>query len=211
MQTTRRSETTYDGSVKSASKVGRRPGESDTRGDILKATRECLNELGFEKTTVRKIAARAQVSESLVIHQFGSKDKLIAEALTEPESLDTLINLMRKFPRAMWGRVVAEIFTRATPREHDGRDYLELLMRASISSPESGRLVTDWVANTIAPEFERIGLTFPLLRARALASLMFGSTYVNRILNLGELTPAERKAQLKIDARVLQAVLGDKL
>jgi AcrR family transcriptional regulator len=57
---------------------GRRPGESDTRGDILAAAREVFAEQGFDQATLREIARRAQVDPGLVHHYFGNKAGLFS-------------------------------------------------------------------------------------------------------------------------------------
>jgi AcrR family transcriptional regulator len=64
---------------------GRRPaGGPDTREAILSAARELFADLGFERTTIRAIAARAAVDPSLVYHYFGDKNGLLTEAIALP-------------------------------------------------------------------------------------------------------------------------------
>jgi AcrR family transcriptional regulator len=62
-----------------------RPGGRDTRADILQAARALFADLGFERTTMRAVAAHAGVDVSLIYHHFGNKDDLLAAALTVPE------------------------------------------------------------------------------------------------------------------------------
>ena len=47
---------------------------------ILAAARELFAAQGYERTTVRDIAARAEIDPALVIRYFGSKDGLFARA-----------------------------------------------------------------------------------------------------------------------------------
>jgi AcrR family transcriptional regulator len=51
-----------------------------TRGAILKAAQELFAELGYARTTVRDIAARAAIDPAMVMRYFGSKDALFARA-----------------------------------------------------------------------------------------------------------------------------------
>ena len=51
-----------------------------TRAAILKAAQELFAEFGYERTTVRDIAARAAIDPALVMRYFGSKDALFARA-----------------------------------------------------------------------------------------------------------------------------------
>jgi AcrR family transcriptional regulator len=63
---------------------GRRPGGPDTRGQIIDAARESFAERGFSGTTIRAVAASADVDPALVHHYFGSKDDLFLAALAIP-------------------------------------------------------------------------------------------------------------------------------
>ena len=56
---------------------GRRPvGGPDTREQILTAAGELFSELGFERTTMRAVAARADVDAALIHHYFVNKEGL---------------------------------------------------------------------------------------------------------------------------------------
>lgn len=67
-----------------AKRVGRRPGDSVTRGEILDAARRAFGERGFAKATIRAIAADADVDPKLVMHYFPSKADLFAAAVDMP-------------------------------------------------------------------------------------------------------------------------------
>src|SRR6476660_3479305 len=51
-----------------------------TRAAILAAARERFAADGFERATIRAIAADADIDPSMVIRYYGSKDKLFAAA-----------------------------------------------------------------------------------------------------------------------------------
>lgn len=65
---------------------GRRPGNPDTRSEILDAAREQFAEGGYHATTIRAIAAAADVDPALVMHYFGSKGQLFTATLDLPVS-----------------------------------------------------------------------------------------------------------------------------
>ena len=113
---------------------GRRPGPSTTHQEILDAAKECLHEFGFEKTTLKRISERAGVSDSLLIHQFGTRENLLVEALDAPEGLERAFSMIRRFPKGMWGRLLAEGIARGEIRNQAGREHMELLVRASTQS-----------------------------------------------------------------------------
>jgi AcrR family transcriptional regulator len=63
----------------------RRRLSSERRGQILDAAARVITERGLAETRVSDIAASAGTSPALVIYYFGSKDRLLAEALTYAE------------------------------------------------------------------------------------------------------------------------------
>ena len=62
------------------SQVDKNSGE--TKAKILQATLDLIKSEGFESVTVRKIAADSGTNVALVNYYFGSKDRLINEALS---------------------------------------------------------------------------------------------------------------------------------
>ncbi len=54
-----------------------------TRSDLLRAAKRRFTVYGFERTTVREIAADAGANVSLINRYFGSKDGLLAAVLAE--------------------------------------------------------------------------------------------------------------------------------
>ncbi len=63
--------------------AGRRRDSAATRAALLAAAQELFAERGFERATVRDIAARAGVNQALLFRYFGSKDELFRAALTD--------------------------------------------------------------------------------------------------------------------------------
>jgi len=64
--------------------TGRREGRGDaasTRAALMHAARELFSERGFDRTTVRAIAERADVNQALLFRYFGSKDALFTAVL----------------------------------------------------------------------------------------------------------------------------------
>lgn len=61
--------------------AGRRPGNPDTRSDVLAAAREVFGEVGYDRATIRGIARRAGVDPALVHHYFGTKESLYAASI----------------------------------------------------------------------------------------------------------------------------------
>ncbi len=65
-------------------RTGRRPGLADTRGRILDAARHAFGERGFDGTSIRQVAADANVDPALIHHYFRSKQQLFVAAMAFP-------------------------------------------------------------------------------------------------------------------------------
>lgn len=65
--------------------AGRRPGDNDTRGLILATARSAFAAAGYDATSLRAIARAAGVDSALVVHYFGSKDRLFAAVMRLPD------------------------------------------------------------------------------------------------------------------------------
>jgi AcrR family transcriptional regulator len=65
-------------------KVGRRPGNQDTRGQIITAARHAFAAKGFAGASMRGIAAEAGVDAALIHHYFESKQQLFLATVALP-------------------------------------------------------------------------------------------------------------------------------
>ena len=77
---------------------GRPPGTSDTRERILVSARELFARNGIDKTSIRAIAADADVDPALVHHYFGTKTQLFAAAIHIPIDPMQIIGPLRQIP-----------------------------------------------------------------------------------------------------------------
>jgi AcrR family transcriptional regulator len=72
-------------------KVGRRPGNQDTRGQIITAARHAFAEKGFAGTSMRAIAGEAGVDPALIHHYFESKQQLFLATVALPLELPRIV------------------------------------------------------------------------------------------------------------------------
>jgi len=72
-------------------KVGRRPGNQDTRGEIITAARRAFAARGFAAASMRGIAADAGVDAALIHHYFESKQQLFLATVALPPGLPQLL------------------------------------------------------------------------------------------------------------------------
>jgi AcrR family transcriptional regulator len=100
--------------------VSRRRLSRERRAQILDAAARVITERGLADTRVSDIASRAGTSPGLVLYYFGSKDRLLAEALTFAEE-------------RFYARVAAELAEIPSARER-----LVKVIELSCSSDGSG-------------------------------------------------------------------------
>jgi len=119
---------------------GRRPGTPDTRGAILAAARRSFAEKGFERTTMRAIAAAAGVTPGLVHHFFGAKDDLFLEALAVPFDPRRMLAGAVEGPRSDLGERIAGAVLHTWEVEVQ-RETLLAFIRGAMTSPEVAALL----------------------------------------------------------------------
>jgi AcrR family transcriptional regulator len=66
------------------SPVGRRPGQTNARDDIIAAARETFAQQGYDGTSLRAVARAAGVDAALVHHYFDGKSDLFMAAMALP-------------------------------------------------------------------------------------------------------------------------------
>jgi AcrR family transcriptional regulator len=64
--------------------VGRRPGNADTRGEIVEAAKRVFAEKGYDGSSLRAVARAAGVDPALVHHYFDGKADLFVTAMALP-------------------------------------------------------------------------------------------------------------------------------
>lgn len=151
---------------------GRPSGTSDTRDRILTNARELFARNGIGKTSIRSIAAAADVDSALVHHYFGTKEQLFAAAVHIPIDPMLVIGPMREAPidelgltlpsllLPLWDSEMGAAFL-ATLRSllaGDGvgliRSFLQDVIAVEIGSrvdepPGSGRIRVQFVASQL--------------------------------------------------------------
>ena len=126
---------------------GRRPGNQDTKQSILESARTVFADRGFDKASIRAIAAGAEVDPALVHHYFGTKEKLFLASMNSPVDPAELV------PKALAG-----------PREEAGERLVRMvlsvwdsptgaaavaLMRSAMSNEWTARLMREFVVTQV--------------------------------------------------------------
>ncbi|OSC41336.1 TetR family transcriptional regulator [Mycobacterium decipiens] len=88
---------------------GRPAGNSDTRQRILTCARELFAHNGIDRTSIRSVAAAAEVDAALVHHYFGTKQQLFAAAIHMPIDPMTVLIPIRETPVDELGLKLASV------------------------------------------------------------------------------------------------------
>ena len=70
--------------MSAAAAAGRRPGNADTRGEIVEAAKRVFADKGYEGASLRAVAREAKVDPALVHHYFDGKAALFVAAMALP-------------------------------------------------------------------------------------------------------------------------------
>jgi AcrR family transcriptional regulator len=128
---------------------GRRPlGSPDARQAVLAAARELFAELGFERTTMRAVAARAGVDPALIYHYFGDKDGLLVAALQPPTDDATVFaGLADEADRA--GEELVRRLISLWEDRPEVREQMAAILRTGLSHDRASRLLRDILSSFI--------------------------------------------------------------
>ena len=161
------------------------PRSEGTRRAILGAARATFAARGYERTTIRAVAAQAGVDASMVMRYFRSKAGLFTAAVT----MDLQVPDLRSVPASRRGELLVRHFiSRWEDPRHD--DELIALLRAGVTSETVaerlqavlGQLITEPIAalateraaergTLIAAQLLGLALCRYILRFEPLASL----------------------------------------
>jgi len=163
-------------------RLGRRPdGGPDTREAILGAARDLFAANGFDRTTIRAIATRAEVDPALVHHYFGTKDQLLAASLELPMDPVALLGDLGGDPERAGEELVRRVLG-LWESDPETRRRLVALLRTGISHDHAAALLRDLFGRTILAVLQGFVVADrPELRA-ALAGTQLGGLILGRYL-----------------------------
>lgn len=177
-------------------KTAAKTSKSDaTRAAILEAARQLFAQHGYDRTTVREVAARAGIDPAMVIRYFGSKDELFARAV----AFDLRLPDIRSIDPSRLGEMLVRHFLAVWEGENRHRG-LPLLMRSAASNPYAASKMREVFAAQVLPAVARLGdpASAPL-RAGLVSTQMLGLAFCRYILKL---PPVVQLTHEQIVARV---------
>lgn len=164
-----------------------------TRAAILDAARERFAADGYERATIRAIAADARIDPAMVMRYYGSKERLFAAAA----EFDLRLPDLAAIPRRRLGATVIGVFLDRW--EHD--ETLTALLRAAVTNPAAADRMRAIFATQLGPAVARLGMPPAEARHRAglVATQMLGlglCRYALRLPPVVALSRAEAVAWL---------------
>ncbi|SDN52889.1 TetR/AcrR family transcriptional regulator [Allokutzneria albata] len=174
----------------------RRRDSQATRAALLKAAGELFAERGYDRTTVRDIAARAGANQALLFRYFGTKEDLF-NAVVAHRGMD----LLNAGPAEQLPHRILELFLADTP---EGVDHPILAMlRSAVLGKESmalrkemGRAYVRAIAELAeGPEAE--------LRAELVLAWLVGIGFCRSVLGSDNLRAADAE---RVEAEVRRGI-----
>jgi AcrR family transcriptional regulator len=195
------------------------PRRSDrTRATILAAARRRFARDGYERATIRAIAADARIDPSMVMRYFGSKQQLFAAAA----DIDLRLPDLAGVPRSRLGeRLVAHFLSRwegplAEPLSHgtqpgfdDGHvdEALLVLLRAAVTNEDAAERMRTILLEQVAPAVATVAPDHPDARAGMVTSQVLGLALCRYVLRIPAITELDHDTLVARFGQTIQRYL----
>ena len=180
---------------------------------ILDAARSEFADAGYDSTSLRGIARRAEVDPALVHHYFGGKAQLFAAVMDIPADPAVLIRRIVEGPREDVGEALVRTFL-ALWDSPEGRPRFQALIRSAITHEEATRMLREFLVREIFGRVVR-GLARegePLadveLRAGLAASQMVGLAMLRYIVEFPAVVQASHDELARLLGPTIQRYLA---
>ncbi|HET7665125.1 MAG TPA: TetR family transcriptional regulator [Mycobacterium sp.] len=149
---------------------------AETTAVILAAAKQRFAESGYERATIRAIAADANIDPSMVMRYFGSKEQLFAAAADFDLQLPDLSGVERE---RLGDRLVAHFLDRW---ERD--EALVVLLRSSTTNDEAAQRMRKIFSTQLRPVIAQIDPADAPRRAGLVATQVLGLALCRYVLRL---------------------------
>lgn len=157
-----------------------------TKEAILAAARELFASDGYERATIRAIAASAGIDPAMVMRYFENKEKLFAAAA----EFDLRIPDLAGTPRDRIGaRIAGHVLDR-----WDGDETLMALLRAAVTHQAAADRMLEIFATQLGPAVRAIAPDDAATRAGLVATQVLGLALTRYVLRLPPVTAMDRDA-----------------
>lgn len=176
------------------SRPGRwRTGE-DSRKRILDAARTCFGRTGYDRTTVRAIAAEAQVDPSMVYYFFDTKARLFSVVTELPRNVPERLAAQLSGDLDGLGERIVRHFVEIWDEEASVAPLLAL-MRSAPTDAASASMFVEFMQREIVVRLrDAIGGDDAELRAELIASQLIGLALMRYVVRLEPIASAPVEA-----------------
>lgn len=171
-----------------------------TRATILRAARAHFARHGYERTTIRAVAADAAIDASMVMRYFGSKEKLFDAALTIDLRLPDLTAVARDDLALV---LVRHFLDRWEGDPAD--DALLVLLRSAVTNERAAERLREIFAEQVAPA---LGEAIDQRRAGLVCAQLLGLALTRYLLRAPAVTALTPDEVAELYAPALAAVLS---
>jgi len=172
--------------------AGRRPGNADTRGDIVEAAKRVFAAKGYDGASLRAIAREAAVDPALVHHYFDGKASLFVAAMALPFDPRSVSDSPTSSSVSVGARVIEGFLTMWDEAEGTGSSFAACVagMAASTSVADA---IREFVAERVwqnkpTNPGESAGLTRQ--RRALVSSQLMGLAFTRYILRVPPVSTA---------------------
>jgi AcrR family transcriptional regulator len=160
-----------------------------TKAAILQATRERLAAHGYDRTTIRAVAADAGIDPSMVMRYFGNKARLFDAAL----DIDLRLPDLHDIPASELPAVLVGVFLDRWESDPTG-DALLVLLRSAVTNEHAAAQMRHIFATQVAPALARtLGSELATARAGLVAAQLLGLALTRYLLQLPAVTSLTRQ------------------
>jgi AcrR family transcriptional regulator len=188
--------------------LGRAPGSPPNREAILEAARGYFERHGYDRATIRAIAAEAGVDPALVHHYFGSKDQLLVAALKLPVNpRDVVPELLAGPVEGIGERLLRRVLSVWGDDWATGGNIIGLI-RASITHEDAAQMIREFFTREIIGRLvEVLEVPQPSLRVGLVASQLMGLAMARFIVRMEPIASADPEMLIACYAPTIQRYL----
>jgi AcrR family transcriptional regulator len=171
-----------------------------TREKIEAAARSLFSIKGFDRTTVREIAAEAGIDPAMIIRYFGSKDALFAHVALPDLRMPDLAEAD--------SRSIGESLVRHFLEQWEGEGSgggLPVLLRSAASNPGAAERLRDLFRAQVFPAIARVGPPeTAATRAGLVSSQLLGLAMTRYVLGLPPVVAMPRDMIVRVIGETVQ-------
>lgn len=174
----------------------------------MSAARKQFSRLGYDRATIRGIAAEARVDPALVHHYYGTKDQLLVAALSLPVNPAEMVPELLRGDVAGLGERLLRRFLQLWASQPPARGALVGLVRAAASHERAARMMREFFQREVLGRLaDALDMSQPRLRAGLVASQLIGLAMTRFVIRMEPIASADPETLVACYAPTIQRYL----